>query len=155
MMKVMLILLYRCGTLLTKTCLLQTQIFSRNPTNKKLFLLQEKKTIQSIAMFAVKDWKITESAWRDHTIWSLKYVYILDTRPYIRIILCSSNITYRKGVLLQSFVFSIQLYQVRVPVCMFLTACPEVNTFIIAGSILVRYRILPPSLTVFSPESYT
>jgi len=59
--------------------------------------------------------------------------------------------------LVQLFLFRLQLYQVKVPVCMFGPAQPtKANTLPnFAGNSVVRSRSLPASLTVVRPKSYT
>jgi len=59
----------------------KNKYFLENPAIKNCFVTGEKAhTICFHCGVALKDWKVTDSAWREHAIWSPKCVYALHIK---------------------------------------------------------------------------
>jgi hypothetical protein len=58
----------------------KNKYFLENPTNKKFCYRRKRPQICFHCGVALKDWKVTDSAWLVHAIWSPKCVYALHIK---------------------------------------------------------------------------
>lgn len=97
-----------------KKCFLQT-------TLKSCFFYRRKGPQNLIPLrFCYKDWKVTDSAWREHAIWSPKYVDTTYKTMCIRVIRSSLNkVMFSECGSVQPALLRIKLYKVKLVECMF------------------------------------